>query len=158
MQYLLLLVPIASSDGVRKACARTVTLIGGTTPVHCHPIQGGSFLPANDYLESFLMCGKVLIAAMIATFWIGHVSAAMRCGTKLINVGDQIANVLEDCGRPIVHESDGPAMRNNGVPRKGSSKQDVVVYGPSGGAYQYLLFVNDELIRVDMRRSAPSGT
>ena len=46
--------------------------------------------------------------------------------------------------------------RNNGVPRKGSQKTDVVVYGPKGGAYQYMLFINDELIRVDVRRQAPS--
>lgn len=103
------------------------------------------------------MRGRVLLAAITATFMIGHVSAAMRCGTKLVNVGDQIASVLQECGRPVVHQTAGPVMRNNGVPRKGSSKQDVVVYGPTGGAYQYLLFVNDELVRVDMRRSAPSG-
>ena len=100
---------------------------------------------------------RTLLAAIIATFLVGNVSAAMRCGTKLINAGDQISDVIEECGRPVVHQSSGPVLRNNGVPRKGSSKQDVVVYGPKGGAYQYLLFVNDELVRVDMRRSAPSG-
>ena len=113
--------------------------------------------PDDGYLESFLMRGRALLVAIIATFVVEHVSAAMRCGTKLVSVGDQIADVLEECGRPVVHESNGPVLRSNGVPRKGSSKQDVVVYGPNGGAYQYLLFVNDELIRVDMRRSAPSG-
>lgn len=103
------------------------------------------------------MRGIVLLAAIIATFFTGQVSATMRCGTKLVNVGDRIADVLEQCGRPLVHESAGPVKRTDGVPRKGSSKQDVIVYGPGGGAYQYLLFINDELIRVDMRRSAPSG-
>ena len=83
--------------------------------------------------------------------------ASSRCGTNLINPGNKLDDVLLLCGKPIAQASDGPATRNNGVPRKGSQKTDVIVYGPNGGAYQYLLFINDQLIKADVRREAPIG-
>jgi hypothetical protein len=47
-------------------------------------------------------------------------------------------------------------MRNNGVPRKGLQKTAVVVYGPRG-RHTNTLFINDEQIKVDVRREAPTG-
>ena len=97
------------------------------------------------------------IGAILEIALITDANAASRCGTKLVNPGDKLADVLQSCGSPVAQASDGPVIRNNGVPRKGSQKTDVVVYGPNGGAYQYMLFINDELVRVDLRRDAPAG-
>lgn len=96
---------------------------------------------------------RVLFAGMLIT----SAQAASRCGMGLVNPGDKLEEVLHLCGNPVARASDGPIMSNNDVPRKNSQKTDVLVYGPNGGAYQYMLFINGELIRVDVRRKAPTG-
>lgn len=83
--------------------------------------------------------------------------ASSRCGTKLITPSNKLNDVLLLCGKPIAQATDGPAIRNTGVPHKRSQKTDVIVYGPNGGAYQYMLFINDQLIKADVRRKAPTG-
>jgi hypothetical protein len=103
------------------------------------------------------MLAKSLAAIFLIGSILNEASAATRCGSRLVNSGDKLENVLQTCGQPVAQASDGPVMRNNGVPRKGAQKTDVLVYGPNGGAYQYMLFINDKLIRVDTRRSEPSG-
>ena len=103
------------------------------------------------------MLVKPLVAMFLICSVLNEASATTRCGTNLINSGDTLENVLHTCGQPVAQDSDGPVMRNNGVPRKGAQKTDVLVYGPNGGAYQYMLFINDKLIRVDTRRNEPSG-
>ena len=100
---------------------------------------------------------KSSLGLLFACVLMSNADAASCCGTKLVNPGDKLDDVLQSCGSPLAQASDGPVIRNNGVPRKGSQKTDVIVYGPNGGAYQYMLFINDELIRVDVRREAPSG-
>ncbi|AIS16145.1 hypothetical protein LT40_01505 [Pseudomonas rhizosphaerae] len=100
---------------------------------------------------------KSSIGLLLACMLMPSADAASRCGTRLVNPGDKLDDVLQSCGRPVAQASDGPVVRNNGVPREGSQKTDVVVYGPRGGAYQYMLFINDELIKVDVRREAPTG-
>ena len=103
-----------------------------------------------------MRCRNYLIGFFLIPI-MGSAVAAMRCGTGLVNVGGKIADVLQACGQPVAQDAEGLALRNNGIPQKGSSKQDVLVYGPNGGSYQYLLFVNDELVRIDMRREAPGS-
>ncbi|MBD1597205.1 DUF2845 domain-containing protein [Pseudomonas typographi] len=98
---------------------------------------------------------RVMATALMAVALPAH--ASMRCGTRLINGGDRLAEVIQVCGSPVAQASQGPAHKGNGSPRRGAQKTDVLVYGPNGGAYQYLLFVNEELIRVDLRRQAPTG-
>lgn len=100
---------------------------------------------------------KFSLGILLTCLLITNADAASRCGTRLVNPGDKLDDVLQSCGDPVAQASDGPVIRNNGVPRKGSQKTDVIVYGPNGGAYQYMLFINDELIRVDTRREAPTG-
>ncbi|WP_076017686.1 DUF2845 domain-containing protein [Pseudomonas sp. ATCC PTA-122608] len=103
------------------------------------------------------MLAQRLAAIVLLCSILNEASAASRCGAKLVNSGDTLENVLQTCGQPVAQDSDGPVMRNNGVPRKGAQKTEVLVYGPNGGAYQYMLFINDKLIRVDTRRNEPSG-
>lgn len=90
------------------------------------------------------------IAAMTST-----AAASMRCGTRFVEVGAKMALVQDKCGQPTKVQSEGPAMRNNGVPRKGAAKITIWVYGPSGGSYQYLRFIDENLVEIQFRRSAP---
>lgn len=103
------------------------------------------------------MKSVLLVGCLFLSLYLSPVEAASRCGRKLINLDTLLADVISVCGQPAAHASQAPALRANGVPRKGSAKTDVLVYGPSGGAWQYMLFRNEMLIRVDMRRKAPEG-
>jgi hypothetical protein len=103
------------------------------------------------------MLTKALATIFLMCSILNEASATTRCGTRLVNSGDTLENVLQTCGQPVAEDSHGPVMQHNGVPRKGAQKTDVLVYGPNGGAYQYMLFINDKLIRVDTRRNEPSG-
>lgn len=138
--------------------------------LYCNtPVRSGPWLCAESLRAAITAGahrGRLPVGLPIGAFFIGAIleialitdaNAASRCGTKLVNPGDKLADVLQSCGSPVTQASDGPVIRNNGVPRKGSQKTDVVVYGPNGGAYQYMLFINDELVRVDLRREAPAG-
>lgn len=95
------------------------------------------------------------IAAILGLMFASTANATLRCGTHLVSAGDPLQDVLSTCGAPTAHTTEGPTLRANGLPRKDAQKIDIVVYGPSGGAYQYLLFVSDKLVNVQMRRTPP---
>ena len=82
-------------------------------------------------------------------------ASTMRCGTSLINEGDPMGVVLEKCGTPLKQSSEGPATWANGVPRPNAAKITIWVYGPNGGSYRYLRFIDDKLVQVESKRSAP---
>ncbi|KPZ00978.1 hypothetical protein ALO43_200200 [Pseudomonas tremae] len=94
----------------------------------------------------------LLSAGFVFTTFINTANATMRCGTSLISEGDSISTVLEKCGQPLRKSSEGPAKRPNGVPRLNAATITIFVYGPNGGSYQYLRFIDDKLIEIDMRR------
>jgi len=79
-------------------------------------------------------------------------NASMRCGTSIINEGDLMAKVLEKCGEPDRASAEGPALRANGVPQRNAATLSEFVYGPANGAYRYLHFIDEKLIRIEMRR------
>lgn len=87
----------------------------------------------------------------LLTLMAGSAHAAMRCGTGLIDVGDKIGKVQEKCGMPVAQESQGPTTQY------GSVRITVWVYGPDGGGYRYLRFVDANLVQIEMRREAPTG-
>ena len=43
-----------------------------------------------------------LLLALIGFTWLLPIKAQMRCGTELIDVGDSLAKVIEQCGEPAV--------------------------------------------------------
>ncbi|WP_225772586.1 DUF2845 domain-containing protein [Pseudomonas sp. Marseille-Q5115] len=100
---------------------------------------------------------KLVAIGMVALACIPPAQASTRCGRELINPGARLDEVLSRCGPPAAQASQPPALCPNGVPRKGATKTDVLVYGPNGGAWKYWRFQNDVLIRVDTRREAPDG-
>jgi hypothetical protein len=105
------------------------------------------FCYSSRQLSSVLTCVVLLIP-----FVSGQANAATRCGTGLINNGDSMQTVMETCGAPLRKNSEGPARRNNGVPRLNAAVISIWVYGPNGGAYQYLRFIDEKLVEVKMRR------
>lgn len=94
-----------------------------------------------------LLSTGVVFATLINT-----ANATMRCGTALISQGDSMTTVLKKCGPPLRKSSEGPAKRPNGVPRLNAATITVLVYGPNGGSYQYLRFIDDKLTEIDMKR------
>jgi hypothetical protein len=80
-------------------------------------------------------------------------SATMRCGTSLIYDGDSAQTVREKCGAPDKETSEGPALRANGVPNRNAAKVSHWVYGPQGGAYHHLRFIDDKLVSIETRRN-----
>lgn len=100
---------------------------------------------------------KAVLTLLSCTLLAPAAQATLRCATRLIDIGDPLAKLIHVCGPPAKQASMGPVLKANGLPRKGSQKIDVMVYGPSGGAYRYLLFVNEVLTRVDWRRQPPAN-
>lgn len=84
-------------------------------------------------------------------------ATTLRCGPALVAEGDSMTRVSATCGAPLASASEGPALRSNGVPRRHAARISVWVYGPNGGAYQYLRFVDDRLVEIDLRRQPPDG-
>jgi hypothetical protein len=91
-----------------------------------------------------------LLALLLTAF---EANATMRCGTSLISNGDSAQAVLQKCGAPDTQTSEGPARLANGVPYRNAAKVSHWVYGPRGGAYQHLRFIDDKLVSVETRRN-----
>jgi len=101
---------------------------------------------------------KILLAAAVS-FSLHAQAGSMRCGTALVSEDTPMAEVLEKCGPPARQDSQGPAARpNNYNGYWNSAKISIWVYGPDGGAYQYLRFVDERLVRIEMRRKAPGAS
>lgn len=92
------------------------------------------------------------VAVMLVLGWICPAEATMRCGSALISIGDLAADVRYKCGSPSRENSEGPALKNNGVPKLNSARISTWVYGPRNGAYHYLRFIDEKLIDIQMRR------
>lgn len=78
--------------------------------------------------------------------------ASMRCGTHLVDEGDSVEQVLERCGQPLSRIVNEPALRNNGVPKLNAACTEFWVYGPSGGVYRHLRFIDGKLVEIRLER------
>lgn len=76
----------------------------------------------------------------------------MRCGTHLMDEGDSVEQVLERCGQPLSRIVNEPALRNNGVPKLNAARTEFWVYGPSGGVYRHLRFIDGKLVEIRLER------
>jgi hypothetical protein len=101
-------------------------------------------------MQIILKVARLMTFAML--IYAGNAKATMRCGTSLINLGDAVQLVLAKCGEPAKKTSEGPALRNNGVPKMNAAKISLWVYGPHGGSYRYLRFIDDKLVSIEIRR------
>ena len=99
------------------------------------------------------------MAMAVLVFSLQAQAGSMRCGTALVSEDIPMAEVLEKCGPPVRQDSQGPVARprnNNGY--WNSAKISIWVYGPDGGAYQYLRFVDERLVNIEMSREAPGAS
>lgn len=98
--------------------------------------------------------GVIKVLALVIGFYLPITCTAgtLRCGSALISIGDLTEHVRGKCGPPGREQSEGPALRNNGVPKLNAAKISTWIYGPRNGAYQYLRFIDDKLVAVEIRR------
>ncbi len=54
----------------------------------------------------------------------------------------------ERCGQPLSRIVNEPALRNNGVPKLNAARTEFWVYGPSGGVYRHLRFIDGKLVEI----------
>jgi len=92
------------------------------------------------------------VVIILVSGWACPAQATMRCGSALISIGDLAEDVRYKCGAPDKEGSAGPALKNNGVPKKNSARISLWIYGPRNGAYHYLRFIDEKLIDIQMRR------
>jgi hypothetical protein len=93
-----------------------------------------------------------VLAWMFLAFSASSEASSMRCGTSIVSEGDTMQQVLDKCGPPVSKEVWQPKLRVNGVPEKGAAKLEFWTYGPSGGVYRKLRFIDDRLVEVQMER------
>lgn len=93
-----------------------------------------------------------VFAIVLILGWACPAQATMRCGSALISIGDLAGDIRYKCGAPNKESSEGPALKNNGVPKKNSARISLWVYGPRNGAYHYLRFIDEKLIDIQLRR------
>lgn len=102
----------------------------------------------------FMVNGKRIMGLgwMLLALSTSSEASSMRCGTSIVVEGDTMQQVLDKCGPPDSKEVWQPKLRVNGVPEKGAAKLEFWIYGPSGGVYRKLRFIDDRLVQVEMER------
>lgn len=99
------------------------------------------------------MMNRTLIFLGLAILLFANTAeATMRCGTALISLGDTADVVRQKCGAPESSVDQMPALRSNGVPKLGTAKVSLWVYGPRNGAKQHLRFIEDKLVEIETKR------
>jgi len=93
-----------------------------------------------------------LAAGLAALVFTAAAQATLRCGSALVALGDSSGEVRRQCGSPSAQRIEEPALRNNGVPKRGAARVEFWVYGPSGGGYQHLRFVDGRLVEIRFSR------
>ncbi|WP_090262185.1 DUF2845 domain-containing protein [Pseudomonas panipatensis] len=96
------------------------------------------------YLDKCLF-GLLLLALLPP---VAHASS-LRCSRGIASEGDTKDQVLQKCGEPVTREVWGPALLNNGVPKKGAAQVEYWRYGPDGGVYRKLRFIDERLVQVE---------
>lgn len=107
-----------------------------------------SFVQRKKVLEAMFRTALTLFMSSLAI----PAVASMRCGTHLVDEGDSVEQVLERCGQPLSRIVNEPALRNNGVPKLNAARTEFWVYGPSGGVYRHLRFIDGKLVEIRLER------
>lgn len=95
-----------------------------------------------------------LTLALLAIGPLAH-AGSLRCGTAIVSEQADMHEVLAKCGPPTRQASQGPAPRPNAYVPWNAAQISIWVYGPDNGAYQYLRFVDERLVEIEMRREPP---
>ena len=74
----------------------------------------------------------------------------MRCGSKLISLGDRTFEVLQKCGEPVHRDLVG---YTGGYYDSRELTIEEWVYGPNNGMLSILTFEGNRLVRIETKRS-----
>lgn len=74
----------------------------------------------------------------------------MRCGSRLISIGDRTFEVLDRCGEPVRRDLVGYTL---GANYRREFTVEEWVYGPANGMLRILTFEGNRLVRIESRRS-----
>ncbi|WP_371370263.1 DUF2845 domain-containing protein [Pseudomonas sp. QL9] len=79
-------------------------------------------------------------------------ASSMRCSRGIASEGDTRQEILEKCGEPADKEIWEPGLRNRNTntPKKGVVRVEFWTYGPDGGVYRRLRFIDDKLVQVQI--------
>lgn len=79
-------------------------------------------------------------------------ASSMRCSRGLASEGNTRQEVLEKCGEPVDKEIWEPGLRNRNTntPKKGAARVEFWTYGPDGGVYRKLRFIDGKLVQVQI--------
>ncbi|MBU3058300.1 DUF2845 domain-containing protein [Pseudomonas indica] len=93
--------------------------------------------------RAFFLCLLVLAAAPAQ-------AETMRCGSKLVSLGDRAFEVQQKCGEPAHRDLVGYTL---GEYDRREFKMEEWAYGPNNGMLYILTFEGNRLIRIETRRS-----
>ncbi|TBU96688.1 DUF2845 domain-containing protein [Phytopseudomonas dryadis] len=74
----------------------------------------------------------------------------LRCGSKLVNLGDRTFEVLEKCGEPTYRDPVGYTL---GPYNRRETPIEEWAYQPSNGMFSILTFEGNRLTRIERKRS-----
>ena len=103
----------------------------------------------NRLLKRSTVLGTATVLALLCT----NLHAAMRCAGGLVDEGDSIEQVLQQCGEPDQREATPQYIAADGFPAEGSVNEEDWVYGPDNGMYRYLHFIDGKLVRLRSQRN-----
>ncbi|WP_044874082.1 DUF2845 domain-containing protein [Pseudomonas sp. LFM046] len=89
----------------------------------------------------------LLALALSTEAWAG--ADTMRCGSKLVSLGDRTFEVLQKCGEPVHRDLVGYTLGSY------DNREFVVeewVYGPNNGMLRILTFEANRLVRIETKR------
>ncbi|AHY41634.1 DUF2845 domain-containing protein [Stutzerimonas decontaminans] len=79
--------------------------------------------------------------------------ASMRCGTRLVHLGDTREQVEAKCGPADSQTFEEPSLRSDGVVQPGAVRIDRWAYGPRYGAHHHLRVIDGSLVEIRMERN-----
>lgn len=92
----------------------------------------------------------MLCALALSLFSLGSQAETLRCGSKLVSLGDRAFEVEAKCGEPRHRDLLGYSL---GAYDRREFRMEEWVYGPNNGMLQILTFEANRLIRIESRRA-----
>lgn len=96
------------------------------------------------WIYLFMVVGFMSAPFIASGAGTGELESEFRCGTDLVELREESFKVLQKCGPPQSKEA---------IAGVGESAWEKWVYGPSGGYYHVLTFMDGVLVRI---REVPS--
>lgn len=95
---------------------------------------------------------QTLRLALLSTLFAAPLAMAdtMRCGSKLVSLGDRAFEVTTKCGEPANRDLVGYTL---GSYDRREFKMEEWVYGPDNGMLKILTFEGNRLVRIESQRA-----